>query len=133
MIGAGVFVVFAPAAAAAGSGLLLALVAAAFVAYANATSSAAARRDLSGLGRHVRVRAGTARSAVGLPRRDRVRGRQDRELRGGRARGRRVRRALRATSRRGDRGRVHHRGQLLRHHQDRRAQPRASSRSSSRS
>src|SRR5262245_21758078 len=40
MIGAGVFVVYAPAAAAAGSGLLLGLVIAAFVAYANATSSA---------------------------------------------------------------------------------------------
>jgi APA family basic amino acid/polyamine antiporter len=40
MIGTGVFVVFAPAAAAAGSGLLIGLVAAAFVAYANATSSA---------------------------------------------------------------------------------------------
>jgi APA family basic amino acid/polyamine antiporter len=41
MIGTGVFVVFGPAAAAAGSGLLLGLVVAAFVAYANATSSAA--------------------------------------------------------------------------------------------
>jgi basic amino acid/polyamine antiporter, APA family len=40
MIGAGVFVVFAPAAGAAGSGLLIGLVVAAFVAYANATSSA---------------------------------------------------------------------------------------------
>jgi APA family basic amino acid/polyamine antiporter len=40
MIGTGVFVVFAPAAAAAGSGLLIGLVIAAFVAYANATSSA---------------------------------------------------------------------------------------------
>lgn len=40
MIGAGVFVVFAPAAAAAGSGLLIGLAAAAVVAYCNATSSA---------------------------------------------------------------------------------------------
>lgn len=40
MIGAGVFVVFGPAAAAAGSGLLIGLVIAAFVAYCNATSSA---------------------------------------------------------------------------------------------
>jgi basic amino acid/polyamine antiporter, APA family len=40
MLGAGVFVAFAPAAEAAGSGILLALVLAAFVAYANATSSA---------------------------------------------------------------------------------------------
>ena len=40
MIGAGVFVVFGPAAAAAGSGLLIALAAAAMVAYCNATSSA---------------------------------------------------------------------------------------------
>ena len=40
MIGAGVFVVFAPAAAAAGSGLLLGLAIAAVVAYCNATSSA---------------------------------------------------------------------------------------------
>jgi APA family basic amino acid/polyamine antiporter len=40
MIGAGVFVVFAPAAAAAGSGLLLGLALAALVAYCNATSSA---------------------------------------------------------------------------------------------
>lgn len=40
MIGAGVFAAFAPAAKAAGSGLLLALVVAAVVAYANATSSA---------------------------------------------------------------------------------------------
>ena len=40
MIGSGVFVVFAPAAAAAGSGLLIGLGVAAFVAYANATSSA---------------------------------------------------------------------------------------------
>ena len=40
MIGTGVFVVFAPAAAAAGSGLLIGLAVAAFVAYANATSSA---------------------------------------------------------------------------------------------
>lgn len=50
MIGAGVFVVFAPAAAAAGSGLLLGLAVAALVAYCNATSSArlAARYPLSG-------------------------------------------------------------------------------------
>jgi APA family basic amino acid/polyamine antiporter len=40
MIGAGVFVVFGPAAAAAGSGLLLGLAVAAVVAYCNATSSA---------------------------------------------------------------------------------------------
>lgn len=40
MIGAGVFVVFGPAAAAAGSGLMIALAAAALVAYCNATSSA---------------------------------------------------------------------------------------------
>jgi APA family basic amino acid/polyamine antiporter len=50
MIGAGVFVVFAPAAAAAGSGLLLGLAVAALVAYCNATSSArlAALYPLSG-------------------------------------------------------------------------------------
>jgi APA family basic amino acid/polyamine antiporter len=52
MLGAGVFVVFAPAAAAAGSGgaLLAALVVAGFVAYCNATSSArlAARYPESG-------------------------------------------------------------------------------------
>jgi basic amino acid/polyamine antiporter, APA family len=40
MIGAGVFVVFGPAAAAAGPGLLIAVAAAATVAYCNATSSA---------------------------------------------------------------------------------------------
>jgi APA family basic amino acid/polyamine antiporter len=40
MIGAGVFVVFAPAAAAAGSGLLIGLAVAAAVAFSNATSSA---------------------------------------------------------------------------------------------
>jgi APA family basic amino acid/polyamine antiporter len=40
MLGAGVFVAFAPAAAAAGSGLLVALAVAAFVAYCNASSSA---------------------------------------------------------------------------------------------
>lgn len=50
MIGAGVFVVFAPAAAAAGSGLLAGLAIAAVVAYCNATSSArlAARYPQSG-------------------------------------------------------------------------------------
>lgn len=52
MLGAGVFVVFAPATAAAGSGLglLVALVVAGFVAYCNATSSArlAARHPESG-------------------------------------------------------------------------------------
>jgi APA family basic amino acid/polyamine antiporter len=50
MIGAGVFVVFGPAAAAAGSGLLIALAVAAVVAYCNATSSArlAARYPQSG-------------------------------------------------------------------------------------
>ncbi|MBP2321817.1 APA family basic amino acid/polyamine antiporter [Kibdelosporangium banguiense] len=50
MLGAGVFVAFAPAAAAAGSGLLAALVVAAFVAYCNASSSArlAARYPESG-------------------------------------------------------------------------------------
>jgi APA family basic amino acid/polyamine antiporter len=50
MIGAGVFVVFGPAAAAAGPGLLLALAVAAVVAYCNATSSArlAARYPQSG-------------------------------------------------------------------------------------
>jgi APA family basic amino acid/polyamine antiporter len=50
MIGAGVFVVFAPAAAAAGSALLISLVVAAAVAYCNATSSArlAARYPQSG-------------------------------------------------------------------------------------
>jgi APA family basic amino acid/polyamine antiporter len=50
MIGAGVFVVFGPAAAAAGSGLLIGLVIAAVVAYCNATSSArlAARYPQSG-------------------------------------------------------------------------------------
>jgi len=41
MIGAGVFAAFAPAARAAGNGLLLGLAIAAFVAYCNATSSAA--------------------------------------------------------------------------------------------
>jgi APA family basic amino acid/polyamine antiporter len=40
MLGAGVFVAFAPAAAAAGSGLLISLLLAAFVAYCNAASSA---------------------------------------------------------------------------------------------
>jgi APA family basic amino acid/polyamine antiporter len=40
MVGAGVFSVFAPAAAAAGSGLLIGLATAAFVAYCNATASA---------------------------------------------------------------------------------------------
>lgn len=50
MIGAGVFVVFGPAAAAAGSGLLIGLAIAAVVAYCNATSSArlAARYPQSG-------------------------------------------------------------------------------------
>jgi basic amino acid/polyamine antiporter, APA family len=50
MLGAGVFAVFAPAAAVAGSGLLAALVIAAFVAYCNASSSArlAARYPESG-------------------------------------------------------------------------------------
>src|SRR6478735_11758955 len=50
MIGAGIFVVLAPAAAAAGSGLLIGLGAAAVVAYCNATSSArlAARYPASG-------------------------------------------------------------------------------------
>lgn len=50
MIGAGVFVVFGPAAAAAGPGLLAALAVAAAVAYCNAASSArlAARYPLSG-------------------------------------------------------------------------------------
>lgn len=50
MIGAGVFVVFGPAAAAAGSGLLIGLAVAAVVAYCNATSSArlAARYPQSG-------------------------------------------------------------------------------------
>ncbi len=50
MIGAGVFVVFAPAAAAAGSGLLIGLAVAAVVAYCNATSSArlAAKYPMSG-------------------------------------------------------------------------------------
>jgi APA family basic amino acid/polyamine antiporter len=41
MIGAGIFAVLAPAARAAGSGLLIGLLVAAFVAYCNATSSAA--------------------------------------------------------------------------------------------
>ena len=50
MIGAGIFVVLAPAAAAAGSGLLIGLAIAAVVAYCNATSSArlAARYPQSG-------------------------------------------------------------------------------------
>ena len=50
MIGAGIFVVLAPAAAAAGSGLLIGLALAAVVAYCNATSSArlAARYPQSG-------------------------------------------------------------------------------------
>lgn len=50
MIGAGIFVALAPAAAAAGSGLLIGLVVAALVAYCNATSSArlAARHPTSG-------------------------------------------------------------------------------------
>jgi basic amino acid/polyamine antiporter, APA family len=50
MVGAGIFVVLAPAAAAAGSGLLIGLVVAAVVAYCNATSSArlAARYPQSG-------------------------------------------------------------------------------------
>jgi APA family basic amino acid/polyamine antiporter len=50
MVGAGVFSVFAPAAAAAGTGLLVGLVLAARVAYANATSSAqlAAQHPTSG-------------------------------------------------------------------------------------
>ncbi len=50
MLGAGIFVVLAPAAAAAGSGLLIGLAIAAVVAYCNATSSArlAARYPQSG-------------------------------------------------------------------------------------
>ena len=50
MIGAGIFVALAPAAAAAGSGLLIGLAVAAVVAYCNATSSArlAARYPQSG-------------------------------------------------------------------------------------
>ena len=50
MIGAGVFVVFAPAAAVAGTGLLVGLAIAAFIAFCNATSSAqlAARYPMSG-------------------------------------------------------------------------------------
>jgi len=50
MVGAGIFVVLAPAAAAAGSGLLIGLALAAIVAYCNATSSArlAARYPASG-------------------------------------------------------------------------------------
>jgi APA family basic amino acid/polyamine antiporter len=50
MVGAGIFVVLAPAAAAAGSGLLIGLAVAAVVAYCNATSSArlAARYPESG-------------------------------------------------------------------------------------
>src|SRR6195952_4850583 len=50
MVGAGIFVVLAPAAAAAGSGLLIGLAVAAVVAYCNATSSArlAARYPQSG-------------------------------------------------------------------------------------
>src|SRR3954451_24699109 len=50
MIGAGVFAAFGPAARAAGAGVLLALAAAAVVAYCNATSSArlAARYPASG-------------------------------------------------------------------------------------
>jgi APA family basic amino acid/polyamine antiporter len=50
MIGAGVFVVFGPAAAAAGPGLLIGLAVAAVVAYCNATSSSrlAALYPLSG-------------------------------------------------------------------------------------
>ncbi len=50
MVGAGVFIVFAPAAAAAGSALLLSLAIAAAVAFCNATSSArlAARYPVSG-------------------------------------------------------------------------------------
>src|SRR6202023_4141684 len=50
MIGAGVFVALAPAAAAAGTGLLVGLAVAAVVAYCNATSSArlAARYPQSG-------------------------------------------------------------------------------------
>jgi APA family basic amino acid/polyamine antiporter len=50
MLGAGVFAAFGPAAAAAGSGLLVALVVAGVVAWANATSSArlAARYPESG-------------------------------------------------------------------------------------
>ena len=82
MLGAGVFVVFGPAAAAAGGlGLLVAL--SSPVRWRPATRCP--RRGwprATGVGRHLRVRAGTARPVPRLPGRLGVRDRQDGELRG---------------------------------------------------
>ena len=88
MIGAGIFVALAPAAAAAGSGLLIGLAVAAVVAYCNATSSArlAALYPESG-GTYVygRERLG---AFWGYTRRLEFRGRQDGLVRGDGADGR---------------------------------------------
>ena len=81
MIGAGVFAAIGPAAEAAGNGLLIGLAIAAVVAYCNATSLAAARGRLSGVGRHLRLRPRAARPVLGVPRRLGLRGRQDGQLR----------------------------------------------------
>lgn len=87
MLGTGVFVVFAPAAEAArAAGLALAAV----VAYCNATASADLAARYTGLGWHLPVRAGAARTAVGVAGRRRVPGREDRVVRGGGAGGRRL-------------------------------------------
>jgi len=64
MVGAGIFVVLGPAAAAAGTGLLAGLTVAAIVAYCNATSSHGSLRSTP-VRRHLRVRTGTARTFWG--------------------------------------------------------------------
>ena len=104
MVGAGIFVVLGPAAAAAGTGLLAGLAVAAVVAYCNATSSArlAALYPQSG-GTYV-YGTGTARPVLGLHRRLELRGRQDRVVRGDGA-DRRVLRVAAVRTRRRGRGR----------------------------
>lgn len=74
MIGAGIFVALAPAAAAAGSGLLAGLAVAAVVAYCNATSSARLAIRYPLVRRHIRVRKGTTGRVLGVSRRVRLRG-----------------------------------------------------------
>ena len=114
MIGAGIFVALAPAARAAGSGLLLGLGARRGRRLLQRDLVGPAGRALPDVRRHLRLRPRAPRRVLGIPRRVRLRGRQDRVVRRDGADRRLLRLAAARPCDRGARGRRADRGQLRR-------------------
>ena len=124
MIGAGIFVALAPAAAAAGSGLLIGLGGRGRRRLLQRDVVGAAGRALSAVRRNLRVRPRAARRVLGLHRGLELRGRQDGLVRRDGADGRHLRLARVRACRRGGRGRGVDRDQLRGHPEVGAAHPR---------